>query len=54
MMPKYRITYSKYKVKYIRASSLAIAEERAKKLETPDKKTETGWEATEVRLAPEE
>ncbi len=33
-MPKYRVTYSQYKVKVIRASSLKIAEERAKKAET--------------------
>jgi hypothetical protein len=31
-MPKYRVTDSQYKVKVIRASSLDIAEERAKKM----------------------
>ena len=33
-MPKYRVTYSQYKVKVIRASSLEIAEQRAEKMET--------------------
>jgi hypothetical protein len=47
-MPKYRITYSQYKVKVIRASSLEIAEERAKKMETGR------WELTEVRDEPNE
>jgi len=47
-MPKYRVTYSQYKVKVIRASSLAIAEERAKKSETGR------WELTEVRDEPQE
>ena len=47
-MPKYRVTYSQYKVKVIRASSLAIAEERAAKMETKR------WELTEVRDEPNE
>ena len=47
-MPKYRITYSQYKVKVIRASSLAIAEERAKKMQ------QGRWELTEVRDEPNE
>lgn len=47
-MPKYRVTYSQYKVKVIRASSLKIAEERAKKSETGR------WELTEVRDEPQE
>ena len=47
-MPKYRVTYSQYKVKVIRASSLAIAEERAKKAESGM------WELTEVRDEPQE
>jgi hypothetical protein len=47
-MPKYRVTYSQYKVKVIRASSLAIAEERAKKAELGR------WELTEVREEPQE
>jgi hypothetical protein len=48
LMPKYRVTYSQYKVKVIRASSLDIAEERAKKAETGR------WELTEVRDEPNE
>ena len=47
-MPKYRLTYSQYKVKVIRASSLEIAEERAKKMESGK------WELTEVRNEPQE
>ena len=47
-MPKYKITYGKKKLKVIRASSLAIAEERAKKAET------RRWELTEVRDEPNE
>ena len=47
-MPKYRITYSQYKVRVIRASSLAVAEERAKKAEVGR------WELTEVRDEPNE
>ena len=47
-MPKYRVTYSQYKVKVIRASSLKIAEERAKKAE------KGRWELTEVRDEPQE
>jgi hypothetical protein len=47
-MPKYRVTYSQYKVKVIRASSLEIAEERAKKMESGK------WELTEVRNEPQE
>jgi hypothetical protein len=47
-MPKYRVTYSQYKVKVIRASSLAIAEKRAKKAESGK------WELTEVRDEPQE
>ena len=47
-MPKYRVTYSQYRVKVIRASSLEIAEERAKKMESGK------WELTEVRNEPQE
>lgn len=47
-MPKYKITLSKYSTKIIRASSLELAEERAKKME------KSGWEITEVRIAPEQ
>ena len=47
-MPKYEIIYDKTKVKVIRASSLEIAEERAKKAETGR------WELTEVRDEPNE
>ena len=47
-MPKYRVTYSQYKVKVIRESTLAIAEERAKKMETGR------WKLTEVRDEPQE
>ena len=47
-MPKYRVTYSQYKVKVIRASSLEIAEERAKRMESGK------WELTEVRNEPNE
>ena len=47
-MPKYRVTYSQYKVKVIRASSLEIAEERAKRMESGK------WELTEVRNEPQE
>ena len=47
-MPKYKLTYSQYKVKVIRASSLEIAEERAKKMESGK------WELTEVRNEPQE
>ena len=47
-MPKYRVTYSQYRVKVIRASSLEIAEERAKKMESGK------WELTEVRNEPNE
>ena len=47
-MPKYRVTYSQYKVKVIRASSLEIAEERAKKMESGK------WDLTEVRNEPQE
>ena len=47
-MPKYEVIYEKTKVKVIRASSLAIAEERAKKSETGR------WELTEVRDEPNE
>ncbi len=36
-MPKFEITYEKNKVKVIRASSIEIARERAKRLET------NGW-----------
>ena len=31
-MPKYKVTLSQYKFKVIRASSLAVAEERAEKI----------------------
>ena len=47
-MPMYRVTYSQYKVKVIRASTLAIAEERAKKMQTGR------WELTEVRDEPKQ
>lgn len=47
-MPMYRVTYSQYKVKVIRASTLAIAEERAKKMQTGK------WELTEVRDEPKQ
>ena len=48
LMPKYRLTYSQYKVKVIRASSLDIADERGKNMETGK------WELTEVRDEPHE
>jgi hypothetical protein len=43
LMPKYKVTLSQYKFKVIRASSLAVAEERAEKMET-DK-----WGVTEIK-----
>jgi len=47
-MPKYRVTYTQYKIKVIRASSLAIAEERAKKAESGK------WELIQVKDEPNE
>ena len=45
-MPKYEVLYEKNKIKTIRASSLDIAEERAKKLET------NGWVVNRITEQP--
>ena len=45
-MPKYRVTYSQYKVKVIRASSLDIAQQRAEKGEA------NGWTIAKITEQP--
>ena len=47
-MPKYRVTYSQYKVKVIRASSLDIAQQRAEKGES------NGWVINIIKELPKE